>query len=105
MLILATTLIIIAAGLFVTAWDDAPEPADPYPLDKACYTIHDRAGNTFKSWFAPTLTADGTGMVWNNDHAWGIVLGAASFEVDRDCLRERYPDRPGLVPPLQGSDY
>lgn len=87
------------ALLFFAATDS---PSDPYPLDKACYSIFDRTGREFKSWFPPVPAESGV-FTFNNDHTWGYVFGPSAMVADRDCLRERYPGDE-MVPPLQGTD-
>lgn len=74
-----------------------------YPLSGACYSVIGKSGAEYKSWYAP-VPADTGVYVFNNDHTWGYVFGPEAMVADRDCLRERYPDEPGAVPPLQGED-
>lgn len=99
---IAVALLSLAAALFFFGTTDTP--SDPYPLDKACYTVVGKAGNEYKSWFAPVPAADATGVfVFNNDHTWGYVFVPEAMVADRDCLRERYPGDT-MVPVLEGED-
>lgn len=100
--IAAAITLSIAIVLLAYARDD--QRTDPYPLDKACYSLFDRNGRGWKSWFPPVPAADAAGVfTFNNDHTWGYVFGPSAMVADRDCLRERYPGDE-MVPPLDGSD-
>ena len=98
----SVVILSIAAALLYQAASGSQGSVDKYPLDKACYTIVGKAGNEYKSWFAPVPAEAGI-YVFNNDHTWGYVFSPEAMVADRDCLRERYPGDE-MVPPLKGED-
>lgn len=101
--IIAAVLLVTGVVLIINA--QVGKTNDAFPLDKACYTVIDKAGLAHKSWFPPIPAADVPGVYsFNNDHTWGYVFGPAAEVADRDCLRERYAGQPDLIPPLEGSD-